>query len=464
MGNNVDKAVAVGVIHVDMVSVEDLAQFAARYPSVTIDYQRLGNAITLIVDGEIFYRKVLAIGEPITVPADPSKESTAQYHFSFEGWSLDGTTVSEIPSVMGDRSLTYTAVFTEVLRTYTIRFYNESIMLQAIMVAYGDLPVYTGSEPTKESSDTATYKFSGWSPEIAVVTGNADYYAQFAEVRSLEQHSWAEISAISAEGTGANYFSVGDTKSVAIKGTVGTLDLDTTLYVYIIGFDHNEEFEGKGIHFGMFKNADGKDLCLVDSKYTQRFSDGTMCFNLSHWGASSSGGWAGCDMRYDILGSTDTAPSGYGAYPMPGRVGYDPSATCASIPVVNTLMAALPAVLRAVMKPMTKYTDNVGGSGDTAEKVTASVDYLPLLAEYEIAGSQIKASSAEQNYQAQYSYYAATSNKSRYSHSSNNSLVQWWERSAVNGGGAFCYVHATGALNFSAAPNYDMGIAPIFKV
>ena len=51
-------------------------------------------------------------------------------------------------------------------------------------------------------------------------------------------------------------------------------------------------------------------------------------------------------------------------------------------------MAALPADLRAVMKPITKYTDNIGGGTNDAGNVTASVDYLPLLAEKEIFGSR----------------------------------------------------------------------------
>ena len=283
---------------------------------------------------------------------------------------------------------------------------------------------------------------------------------------SLEDCTWEQISAISAAGKAAEYFSVGDTKSVYLKGTVGTLELDTTLYVYILGFDHNSEIEGKGITFGTFKTADGVDVALIDSKYESNDTSGTKYFNMNHWGYSNYGGWAGCDMRYDILGSTDKAPLGYGAAKTTSVVGYDPSGTCATSPVTNTLMAALPSELRAVMKPMTKYTNNTGASGDTEEKVTVTTEYLPLLAEFEILGARTYANGYEKNKQKQYDYYAYAAGNSRvkYRHSSTGSAAYWWERSAnccseYN----FCRVYTNGGAN-TYTSDYAFGIAPIFLV
>lgn len=465
-GNNLDKAVVSGTIHVDLVSSDDLAQFAARYPNVTIDYKTIGNTVTFIVDGKVISRQVVAVGGAITVPEDPTKEDTAQYYYIFGGWSEDGESVASVPSVMGERSLTYTALFTEGVRNYMIRFYNESALLQSTILAYGELPVYTGAEPKKESADK-TYKFGGWSPEIAIVTGNADYYAQFAEVRSLEQHSWAEISAISAEGTGSNYFSVGDTKSVAVKGTVGTIELDTTYYVYIIGFDHNEELEGKGIHFGTFKTADGKDICLVDGNYEQPSYSGTKYFSMNHVHNTNRGGWSACDLRFDVLGSTDIEPSGYGSGSIGSRLGYDATNACAANPVPNTLIAALPSDLRAVMKPMTKYTDNVGNKSNVDDAVTISVDYLPLLSAFELYGEIGTANIYEENKQKQYDYFVGRYIP-KYKHSELGVKAYFWTRSPSRN---YDYVFLRAMTN--AASNsgtyYDsayesFGLAPIFKV
>ena len=173
---------------------------------------------------------------------------------------------------------------------------------------------------------------------------------------------------------------------------------------------------------------------------------------MNHSGNTNSGGWQGCDMRYDILGSVDVNDAQYAGD------------TTATDPVANTLMAALPADLRAVMKPITKYTNNTGGSGDTEVKVQTPVDYLPLLAEFEIFGARTYANSYEQNYQKQYAYYAAGNSKVKYRHSANGSTAIWWERSAnYTSGISFCIVNTYGSAYYSSA-YYSYGVAPAFKV
>ena len=213
------------------------------------------------------------------------------------------------------------------------------------------------------------------------------------DLLTLNSNSWEKISEISQAGIAKNYWSVGDCKAVTLSGTMGTLALDTTLWLYILGFDHNAEKEGYGITFGGFKTDSGSsgiNVCLIDSKNDSSSADGTKYFNMHHWGSANYGGWARSDARYDILGSTDVAPQGYGAEATSGQVGYAPSSNCATSPVADTLMSCLPADLRAVMKPITKYTDNVGGGTNTETNVSAMVDYLPLLADFEIFGSRIK--------------------------------------------------------------------------
>ena len=297
--------------------------------------------------------------------------------------------------------------------------------------------------------------------------------AQFMPAKkALNDQTWAEIRQVSDAGQGANYWSVGDRKGVLVNGTVGTLAVNTTLYVYILGFNHNSTKEGAGIQFGTFKSAlsGGTDVCLVDSYYGSYQSyNGTKYFQMNHWGTSSNyntnyGGWKACDMRYDILGSTNQAPSGYGAQKATSVVGYDAPANTATSPVANTLMAALPYDLRAVMKPITKYTNNVGNSSNAAGSVTASVDYLPLLAEFEIFGSRSYANQYEQNSQAQYAYYSAGNSKVKYRHSATGSTAIWWERSPLYTNAAhFCAVGTNGAATNTRA-SISLGLAPAFMV
>lgn len=269
----------------------------------------------------------------------------------------------------------------------------------------------------------------------------------------LNENDWSVIKSVADASQGANYWAVGDRKAVTVNGTVGTQAINGTYYVYILGFDHNSSREGTGITFGTFKTAlsGGTDICLVDSHYNDYSTGGQKWFNMNHSSNTNSGGWKGCDLRYDVLGSTNSNNN-------------DAGTTTATSPVSGTLMAALPSDLRAVMKPMTIYTDNTGGGSNTASYVTASVDYLPLLAEFEIFGTRSYANSAEQNYQQQYQYYKNGNSKVKYRHSSTSSAAHWWERSPYySDGNSFCFVYAGGNANYSGA-RFSYGLAPAFRV
>ena len=269
----------------------------------------------------------------------------------------------------------------------------------------------------------------------------------------LNENDWSVIKSVADASQGANYWAVGDRKAVTVNGTVGTQAINGTYYVYILGFDHNSSREGTGITFGTFKTAlsGGTDICLVDSHYNDYSTGGQKWFNMNHSSNTNSGGWKGCDLRYDVLGSTNSNNN-------------DAGTTTATSPVSGTLMAALPSDLRAVMKPMTIYTDNTGGGSNTASYVTASVDYLPLLAEFEIFGTRSYANSAEQNYQQQYQYYKNGNSKVKYRHSSTSSTAYWWERSPYYYGSTdFCFVNTGGGASNDLA-RYSYGLAPAFRV
>lgn len=269
----------------------------------------------------------------------------------------------------------------------------------------------------------------------------------------LNENDWSVIKSVADASQGANYWAVGDRKAVTVNGTVGTQAINGTYYVYILGFDHNSSREGTGITFGTFKTAlsGGTDICLVDSHYNDYSTGGQKWFNMNHSSNTNSGGWKGCDLRYDVLGSTNSNNN-------------DAGTTTATSPVSGTLMAALPSDLRAVMKPMNIYTDNTGGGSNTASYVTKSVDYLPLLAEYEIFGTRSYANSAEQNYQAQYQYYKNGNSKVKYRHSSTSSTAYWWERSpSSNDSYYFCSVTANGNATTHYA-RISIGLAPAFRV
>lgn len=129
----------------------------------------------------------------------------------------------------------------------------------------------------------------------------------------------------------------------------------------------------------------------------------------------------------------------------------------------GTFIGVLPAALRAVLKSVTKYTNNTGNSS-AASAVTATTDYAFLLSEYEVFGSTTYANSNEASKQAQYAYYSAGNSKIKYNHSATSTAVAWWLRSPhASDSSGFVYVDNGGTVYYYGA-SYSYGVAPGFCV
>ena len=224
---------------------------------------------------------------------------------------------------------------------------------------------------------------------------------------TLNSNTWAEIRAASDADEGANYWSVGDTKSITINGQVGNFTFSNlSISPFILGFNHNSSKEGTHrIHWQLGKSG-GRMVGLCDRQdHRGGRGAGDLHMRVSN---TNVGGWKDSSMRKTLLGNSKTPTS----------------------PLANSLMAALPSDLRAVMKSVTKYTDNVGNAtGSVAGNVTATTDYLFLLAEFEVFGSRYYANDYERNSQLQYDYYKASNSRVAYKHNATGTAVWWWLRS-----------------------------------
>ena len=130
----------------------------------------------------------------------------------------------------------------------------------------------------------------------------------------------------------------------------------------------------------------------------------------------------------------------------------------------GTIIAVIPAALRAVLKSVTKYTDNTGGGSTAASAVTATTDYFFLLSEYEVFGSISYANSNESSKQAQYAYYSAGNSKIKYKHNGTSTAAAWWLRSQnASASYLFVIVYADGTVNYASA-DFSLGFAPGFCV
>lgn len=446
---------------------------AAGTQSVTVTYQRAGVQKTASVAVAV---RVL---DHIDVTTEPSKKAykygetfnpagmvVTAYYTDDQSRAVTGYTYSPTGTLdMDDTTITisYTegSVTKQTTQAITVAKVLDSIEITTppTKTAYfsGETFNPAGMVVTAHYNDGSSAAVSGYtySPNGALAAGNNTITVSYSEggvtrtdtqaitvttiSNTLNSNSWATIKAVSDAGQGDNYWDVGDTKAITINGNVGNTNFSNlSINVYIIGFNHNSAREGNNrIHFKIGKIG-GTQVALVDSQYGSGVSSsGYFSMNTSN---TNTGGWANSYHRRTLLGNTGTPTS----------------------PPSNSLLAALPADLRAVMKAVTKYSDNTGGGPNTASYVTSTTDYLFELAEFEYHGARTYANSAEQNYQQQYAYYQAGNSKIHYKHNATGTAAGVWCRSVdVGNTNHFGRVNTNGSASNDNADN-SWGVAPGF--
>lgn len=269
--------------------------------------------------------------------------------------------------------------------------------------------------------------------------------------RVLNDNSWEVIRLVSDAGQAANYWSVGDRKSITFtdEGLAGAY-AGLTVDAFILGFDHNADIEGHNkIHFSIGKIGDndpGKGLVGDTALVTV---DNGPDFYMDADGVAATP-WVHTYMRNTLLGNQT---------PVDSTTLTDPLN-----PTANSFLAMMPLDLRAVMKHVRKYTFTNGWGAQPGSSVGCASECLFLLAEYEIFGTCEVAYDEEMNYQQQYAYYAAGNSAKRRPHNLDHITGGWWCRSrADNANLWYCYVTSGGAINVNF-PHHVQGVAPCFCV
>jgi len=139
-----------------------------------------------------------------------------------------------VASVTGNA--TYTAAYDSSVNEYTVTFVNEDgTELQSGKVAYGETPKYAGETPAKASTAQYSYSFTGWTPEVAAVTGNTTYTATFGTVT-------AGPFSISGGTPGEDYsyeVSENDTGGTSGEASIGCLTVLTDTALTIANADQD---------------------------------------------------------------------------------------------------------------------------------------------------------------------------------------------------------------------------------
>ena len=163
-------------------------------------------------DGTLLQSEWLNYGEwPNYYNSEPTREADAQYTYTFTGWS------PQLDIVTSHQS--YYAQYESTLNQYEINFYDwDGTLLQSSMMNYGEWPTYYNSEPTREADAQYTYNFTGWSPQLDIVTGHQSYYAQYEatlnqyEITFLNWDGEVLQSTMVDYGAMPEYFGVNPTK------------------------------------------------------------------------------------------------------------------------------------------------------------------------------------------------------------------------------------------------------------
>lgn len=184
-GNNTDKAQISGIFTVAELTNDELAEMRERYPNIRIQYEHTHSNVYFYDDSGNTLLKTVTVydgGDAAYSGSNPTKASTAQYSYSFSGWSLTAggaANANALKAVVSDRNVY--AAFTSTVRKYTVRFYNGTTLAQTVSeVPYGSNASYTGDTPAKTDVEKPEdYEFTGWNPSPNGITGNTDCYAQY---------------------------------------------------------------------------------------------------------------------------------------------------------------------------------------------------------------------------------------------------------------------------------------------
>ena len=143
----------------------------------------------------IFSQNLVENSVPVFDGNEPTKDATAQYSYTFDGWSttnggaLAYAKDAALPPLTED--VTYYAHFAQITNTYKVQWKSEDgkqLLETDAAVTYNTTPEFNSTTPTKANVGTTLYLFDGWSATVGgaklstlpAVTEDKVFYAHFS--------------------------------------------------------------------------------------------------------------------------------------------------------------------------------------------------------------------------------------------------------------------------------------------
>ena len=182
-GYNTDQSVLTGKVHVAIIREQQLYEYRRVWPDLEITFNTMIEQYPVTFkndDGSILEVQYVDKGsnaiDPITREANPiatpKKESSVSTDYTYAGWDLPLT------DIFSNRTIT--AIYSESLREYTIKYVSKGVTLQETVGLYGDNVLYQGLTPTYtvEESGYKYYLFNRWD-KSGFIDGNKTVNAIF---------------------------------------------------------------------------------------------------------------------------------------------------------------------------------------------------------------------------------------------------------------------------------------------
>lgn len=288
---------------------------------------------------------------------NPTRESTAQYDYTFAQWDGDFDT----PMTAARE---FYATYYNTVRRYNVYFYNDNELLYTVEnVPYGGSTSYVGATPIKLGvEDPSEYVFKGWLPAPTEITGETKCYALFkftgylfgklnedSEYGTVDAPNWDKINA---------YWDV----------------INTDVIAYNNGVMSEEDFKAKYMIGGRMLVPLEVQMIENLSSITYEYKSGVYTpvdmeiIAYNHDNLSSGNGKATltffCKDLPNLKQKMNTDSTNIGGY----------EASYMRQFVNTTLFEKIPGKLKDIIKPVYKISDG----GATNATLVTTIDYMWL--------------------------------------------------------------------------------------
>ena len=284
-GYNVDQSVLAGKVHVPVIRQQQLANYRNAWSDLEIVADTIIEQFPVTFvnpNGKVWEVQYVDKGssaiDPTTReenPIIPTKESTVSHNFTFAGWD------SPLTEVFTARTIT--ALYTESLREYTIKYVSKGTTMQESKGLYGENVPYTGVIPTYTNEESAYvyYLFNRWDKSgfidgdkvVEAVFDRFEYTSTSFDGKDLKDLSPVEIYAITVLGIANTVIEDKDSYSITFGNDIEYDDIESELII-----SEKTHFNGKNhIDTGIKLFDEDKDFVLA---IDYEFLDGNAINNV----------------------------------------------------------------------------------------------------------------------------------------------------------------------------------------